>query len=268
MGQVSAPTPPDRDELVKLAELDAAIFDMDGVVTDTAKVHAAAWKRLFDSFLARRATEAGTELVPFDQQDDYERYVDGKNRYDGVRSFLASRGIELPAGTPHDPPGAGTVCAMGNAKDAYFLDDVRQHGVEAYPSTIRVIQDLRSRHKGIGLVSASRNAQEVLTAAGVIDLFDVRVDGVVAGERGLPGKPDPATFLEAARRLGVAPERAAVVEDAISGVAAGRAGHFGLVIGVARAGQADALRDNGADVVVADLAELERDAQPEAIEPQ
>lgn len=245
--------------MTTLDDLDAVIFDMDGVVTETATVHAAAWKKLFDAFLRRRAQATGEPFVPFDERDDYERYVDGRNRYDGVRSFLASRGVTLPEGTPGDGPGDATVSALGNAKDAYFLEHVREFGVRPYASTVRLIKDLRAEGKGIGLVSASRNAEEVLRGAGVLDLFDQRVDGVVAADLGLKGKPDPATFLEAARRLGVPPARAAVVEDAISGVAAGHAGGFGQVVGVARAGQADALRDNGADVVVADLAELGRD---------
>jgi beta-phosphoglucomutase family hydrolase len=241
--------------------LDAVIFDMDGVVTDTAVVHAAAWKKLFDAYLKGLAMATGADILPFDERVDYERYVDGKNRYDGVLSFLESRGIHLPEGSPNDPPGSDTVCAMGNDKDNYFLDHVRQHGVRAYPSTVAVIRDLRGTGVRIGLVSASRNAEEVLSIAGVADLFDQRVDGVVAAELDLPGKPDPATFLEAARRLGVEPSRAAVVEDALSGVAAGRAGGFGLVVGVARAGQHEALCQAGADVVVADLAEFETDAE-------
>jgi beta-phosphoglucomutase family hydrolase len=242
---------------VLLHDLDAVIFDMDGVVTETAVVHAAAWKKLFDAYLRARGEETGEAFVPFDEHADYERYVDGKNRYDGVRSFLESRGITLPDGSPEDPPGSDTVCAMGNDKDTYFLVHVREHGVRAYGSTVRLIRELRAKGVKIGLVSASQNAEEVLTGAGVVDLFDERVDGVVAAEINLRGKPDPATFLEAARRLGVDPGRAAVVEDALSGVAAGRAGHFGLVVGVARAGHFDALRQAGADLVVADLAELE-----------
>ena len=253
MGRVTrAPTP-------SLFELDAVIFDMDGVVTETAVVHAAAWKKLFDAYLRARADETGQPFVPFDEHADYERYVDGKNRYDGVRSFLESRGIDLPEGSPSDPAGSDTVCAMGNDKDTYFMAHVREHGVRAYESTVRLVHDLRARGVKIGLVSASRNAEEVLAAAGVLDLFDERVDGVVAAEMNLRGKPDPATFLEAARRLGVEPARAAVVEDALSGVAAGRAGNFGLVVGVARHGPSDALREAGADVVVADLGELETD---------
>ena len=240
-----------------LFDLDAVVFDMDGVVTDTATVHATAWKKLFDAYLKQIAMAAGVDFQPFDEKVDYQRYVDGKNRYDGVRSFLESRGIHLPEGSPSDAAGSDTVCAMGNDKDTYFLAHVREHGVRAYESTIRLIGDLRGSGVKIGLVSASRNAQEVLEAAGVLDLFDERVDGIVAAELDLRGKPDPAMFCEASRRLGVEPARAAVVEDALSGVAAGRAGDFALVVGVARHGQFDALREAGADVVVADLAELE-----------
>jgi trehalose 6-phosphate phosphatase len=249
--------PMSRPDLPSLHDLDAVIFDMDGVVTETATVHASAWKRLFDTFLKQRAEATGEPFVEFDEKADYERYVDGKNRYDGVRSFLESRGITLPDGSPSDPPGSDTVCAMGNDKDTYFLADVRENGVRPYESTLRLIRDLRAKGIKIGLVSASRNAEEVLRGAGAIDLFDERVDGVVAAELNLPGKPRPDTFCEAARRLGVEPARAAVVEDALSGVAAGRAGDFGLVVGVARAGQQDALLQAGADVAVADLAELE-----------
>ena len=253
MAPVPEPSQPSFDGL------DAVIFDMDGVVTDTAVVHAAAWKKLFDAYLKQVAMATGADLLPFDVRTDYERYVDGKNRYDGVRSFLESRGINLPEGSPDDPAGSDTVCAMGNDKDNYFLEHVREHGVRAYESTIRVIRGLRAKGVKTALVSASRNADEVLSIAAAADLFDERVDGVVAGEMNLPGKPDPATFLEAARRLGVEPSRAAVVEDALAGVAAGRAGGFGLVVGVARAGQHDALRHAGADVVVADMAEFETD---------
>jgi beta-phosphoglucomutase family hydrolase len=253
--------PMSRSTTPALHDLDAVIFDMDGVVTETASVHAGAWKRLFDGFLKQAAMATGTDFVPFDEHADYERYVDGKNRYDGVRSFLESRGIHLPDGSPDDPPGSGTVSAMGNDKDTYFLAHVREKGVRPYESTIRLIRALRDKGVKTGLVSASRNAEEVLASAGALDLFDTRVDGVVAADMNLPGKPKPDTFLEAARRLGVEPARAAVVEDALSGVAAGRAGDFGLVVGVARAGQDEALRKAGADVVVSDLAELEADGR-------
>ena len=246
----TAPVPP------ALAGLDAVVFDMDGVVTETATVHAASWKRLFDGFLAERTRRTGEPLVAFDVKTDYLRHVDGRNRYDGVRGFLASRGITLPEGTPADPPDAETVCGLGNRKDEFFHAHVREHGVRVFPSTVSLLDDLRAAGVRTAIVTASRNAEEVLAAGGVRHLFDEKVDGVVSAELGLPGKPEPATFLEAAARLGVAPGRAAVIEDALSGVEAGRRGGFGLVVGVDRMGQADALRTAGADLVVADLADL------------
>lgn len=238
-------------------DLDAVIFDMDGVVTETATVHSAAWKRLFDEYLERRAARGGPAFVPFDEDSDYQLYVDGKNRYDGVRSFLGSRGIALPDGDPRDPPDRETVCGLGNRKDEYFRTRLREDGARAYESTVRLIDHLRARGIRTGLVTASRNAHEVLVAAGAQDLFDTRVDGMVAAELGLAGKPDPATFLEAAARLGVDISRAAVVEDALAGVEAGRRGGFRLVVGVDRCGQGAALQAAGADVVVEDLADLE-----------
>jgi alpha,alpha-trehalase len=238
------------------------IFDMDGVVTDTASVHASAWKQLFDQYLEERAKETGEEFVPFDDKEDYHRYVDGKNRYDGVQSFLESRGISLPRGDPDGPPGKDTVTGLGNLKDEYFLTRLREGGARPYESTIELIRELRDRGTRIGLVTASRNAEEVLKAADVRDLFDESVDGVVAAELGLEGKPNPASFLEAAKRLGVEPGRAAVVEDALSGVEAGSRGGFGVTIGVDRVGQADALSQAGADVVVSDLGELELPPKP------
>lgn len=233
--------------------IDAFIFDMDGVITDTVPAHAAAWKRLFDAFLRERGAEP---FRPFDADEDYRRYVDGKPRYDGVRSFLASRGIELPEGDPSDPPERETVCGLGNRKNDYFLDHLREHGAEPYPTTIELVRELRARGVRTAAISASRNMSEVLDAAGVGELFEVRVDGTLAEEVGLPGKPDPAVFEEAARRLDVEPSKAAVVEDALAGVEAGRRGGFALVIGVDRTGHADALRSAGADVVVRDLGEL------------
>ena len=244
----------------RLDELDAVIFDMDGVVTDTAVVHAAAWKRLFDEYLQERAETEGHEFVPFDDHSDYERHVDGKNRYDGVRSFLESRGISLAEGDPDDPAGVDSVKALGNRKDEYFLEHIRAKGVVVYDSTVTLIRRLLDKGTRTAVVTASRNASEVLSASGLTGLFEEKVDGVVAAELGLPGKPRPDTFLEAARRLGVDPGRAAVVEDALSGVAAGRAGNFGLVVGVARRGQIQALMEAGADVVVEDLAELDDDS--------
>jgi beta-phosphoglucomutase family hydrolase len=250
---------------------EGVIFDLDGVVTQTAAVHAAAWKRLFDGYLSERAARdgespavapesAGREIDdpfrPFDLDADYARYVDGKPRYDGVRDFLASRGIELPWGDPSDPPETETVCGLGNRKNALFNAEVREHGVETYPSTIELIRHLQEAGIRVGLMSSSKNTAMVLDVTGTTDLFEVRVDGVVAAEVGLPGKPDPAMYLEAARRLGVDAARSVVVEDALSGVEAGHRGGFGLVIGVDRLGQADALRAAGADVVVDDLAEV------------
>jgi beta-phosphoglucomutase family hydrolase len=239
---------------------DGVIFDLDGVVTQTAAVHAAAWKRLFDGYLAERAARMGATregaLRPFDVDADYGPYVDGKPRYDGVRDFLASRSIELPWGDPADAPGRETVCGLGNGKDDLFTAEVRENGVRTFPSTIALIHALRDAGIAVGLMSSSRNTAMVLAATGTTGLFDVRIDGVVAEGLGLPGKPDPAVYLETARQLGVAPARAVVVEDALSGVEAGHRGGFALVIGVDRLGQAEALREHGADVVVDDLAEV------------
>jgi alpha,alpha-trehalase len=235
----------DRDRI------DAVVFDMDGVVTETASVHAAAWKRLFDEFLAARGQP------PFDTDADYRRYVDGKPRYDGVRDFLASRAISLPEGDPADPPDRETICGLGNRKNGYFREELRQNGARAFPTTIDLVRRLGEAGIGTAIISASKNMGEVLAAAGAADLFPVRVDGLDAGRLGLPGKPDPAVFVEAARRLGTAPARTAVVEDAIAGVTAGRRGGFALVVGVDRTGHADALREAGADVVVSDLGEVD-----------
>lgn len=243
--------------------VDAVVFDTDGVITDTASVHAAAWKRLFDRYLRERAEREGEPFQPFDADEDYRRYVDGKPRFDGVRTFLGSRGIDLPQGEPSDPPERETVCGLGNRKNGFFLEHLREHGAEPYPSTVAFVRELRARGVRTAAISASRNMSEVLDAAGVGGLFPVRVDGVVADELGLPGKPDPAVFVEAARRLGVEPSRTAVVEDALSGVEAGRRGGFALVIGVDRTGHADALRDAGADVVVGDLSEVELAGLPD-----
>jgi beta-phosphoglucomutase family hydrolase len=257
---------------IEKSRYDAVIFDLDGVVTQTAAVHAAAWKRLFDAYLAERAARTGTTpggapdpsltapgspLRPFDLEADYRLYVDGKPRYDGVRDFLTSRGIELPMGDPSDPPERETVCGLGNRKNAFFNAEVREHGVQTFPSTVALIHELREAGVRVGLMSSSKNTAMVLDVTGTTDLFEVRVDGVVAAEVGLPGKPDPAMYLETARRLGVAPARSVVVEDALSGVEAGRRGAFGLVIGVDRLGQAAELAKAGADVVVDDLAEVE-----------
>ncbi len=239
-------------------DFDAVIFDTDGVITRTAVVHEAAWKRLFNAYLLDRAARTGEPFRLF-TEDDYRQYVDGRPRYDGVFTFLHSRGISLPYGDPSDPPGEETVCGLGNRKDKLFLHHVREHGVEPYPSTVDFIRALRAAGLKTGVFSASRNVVAVLEAAGAADLFDARVDGIIAEELGLPGKPDPATLLETARRLGAAPERTAVVEDAIAGVEAGRDGGFGLVIGVNRVNRLQepgVLLANGATVEVADLSEL------------
>jgi alpha,alpha-trehalase len=239
-----------------LAEhLAAVIFDLDGVVTDTAAVHAAAWKRLFDDYLHERAMRHGGPFVPFTERD-YREFVDGKPRYDGAASFLQSRGISLRWGDPADDPNAESVCGLANRKNALFNDVLRAHGVQVFATSVDLIRTLRARGFRTAVVTASRNGRQVLEQAGITDLFDAVVDGVLAAHLGLPGKPDPATFLEAARRLAVEPTRAAVVEDALSGVEAGRRGGFALVIGVDRVGQADSLRRHGADIVVSDLAEL------------
>ncbi len=242
--------------------LEAAVFDMDGVVTRTATAHAAAWKRLFDDLLRRRADASGEPFVPFDAGLDYARYVDGMARSDGIRRFLASRGIRLPEGEASDGPDRETVVGLGDRKNRYFRDWISANGVEPYESTIDLIRSLLGRGIPSAIVSASRNAPEVLAAAGVADLFAAQVDGRDAARLGLPGKPDPAIFLEAARRLGVDPSHAAVFEDAAAGVEAGRRGRFGLVVGIDRATGDQAaerrrsLREHGADVIVDDLAEL------------
>lgn len=234
----------------------ACLFDLDGVLTQTARVHAAAWKQMFDEFLSQRAKETGAQFVPFDRVADYDEYIDGKLRYDGVRSFLASREIELPEGTPDDPPTADTVDGLGNRKNELVLDLIREHGVDVYDGSIRFVRAAREAGLRRAVVSASANTRQVLETTGIAELFEVRIDGVVAAEQQLRGKPAPDTFLAAARALEVEPGAAAVFEDALAGVAAGRAGSFGYVVGVDRVGQAQALREHGADVVVSDLAEL------------
>ena len=237
------------------ARLRAVVFDLDGVITDTASVHAAAWKALFDDYLAGRPDAPGEDHRPL-TGDDYRRHLDGKPRYDGVADLLASRGIELPWGSPDDPAGHETVCGLGNRKNRAFLAELDAHGVAPFPTSVALVRALQAAEVGTAIISASRNCREVLEAAGLGELFPVRVDGVVADDLGLPGKPDPAVFLEAVRRLGVAPAQAAVVEDAVAGVAAGSAGGFALVIGVDRTGHADDLLAAGADVAVGDLGEV------------
>ena len=234
----------------------ACLFDMDGVVTQTALVHAAAWKEMFDRFLRQRAEETGAKFVPFDASHDYDDYVDGKPRLDGTRSFLQSRGINLPEGSPDDKPGTPTIQGLSNEKNNLVVEKIRTDGVKVYDGTIRYIKAVRAAGLRTAIVSSSANTVDVLTAAGIADLFDARVDGIVAKQRHLAGKPAPDTFLAAAEDLGVPPAQAAVFEDAQSGVAAGHAGHFALVVGVDRVGQAEELRKHGADIVVKDVAEL------------
>jgi beta-phosphoglucomutase family hydrolase len=234
----------------------ACLFDLDGVLTQTAKVHAAAWKQMFDAFLKDWAAREQQQFVPFDPVRDYDEYVDGKPRYDGVRSFLQSRGIELPEGTPNDPPKAQTIHGLGNRKNEIVLTLIHEHGVEPYEGSVRYVHAAREAGLKRAVVSSSTNTRDVLKAARLDHEFDEIIDGVVAEREHLAGKPAPDTYLAGARVVGVQPSEAAVFEDALAGVEAGRAGHFGIVVGVDRVGQADELRSHGADVVVRDLAEL------------
>jgi len=237
----------------------ACLFDMDGVVTQTAVVHAAAWKEMFDEFLRARAESTGTQFIPFDPHAEYDAYVDGKPRLDGTRSFLESRGIELPEGTPNDPPGTPTLYGLSNQKNNLVLAKIAAGGVQAYPGSITYIRSVKDKGISTAIVSASANTIQVLKAADIENLFDVRIDGVIAERRGLRGKPAPDTFLAAAEALRKSAKQAAVFEDAQAGVAAGRAGGFALVVGVDRVGQAQALLEHGADIVVKDLADLLKD---------
>jgi beta-phosphoglucomutase family hydrolase len=233
----------------------ACLFDLDGVLTRTATVHAAAWTEMFDDFLRAWSARQGVPFAPF-EPSDYDRYVDGRPRLDGTREFLRSRGIDLPEGSPDDPPGTWTVLGLSNRKQDLVLERLAAGKVEVYEGSVRYVRAVRAAGLPTAVVSSSANAQQVLEAAGLADLFDARIDGLVARERGLPGKPAPATFIAGAEALGVTPPEAAVFEDALAGVEAGRAGGFALVVGVDRAGQAEELRRRGADVVVNDLSEL------------
>lgn len=235
---------------------DAVLFDLDGVLTATAKVHAISWKRMFDEFLHRRAKDNNESFVPFEIDPDYKHYVDGKPRSNGVRSFLEVRGIELPEGSPDVVSEEDTVYSLGKRKDEIFHSILKTDGVEVYETSVAWVCYLRSQEIKIAVVSSSRNCEAVLKAADITDLFDARVDGKVAADLGIAGKPAPDTYLKAAQILNVEPKRCVVVEDAISGVRAGSAGEFGLVIGVNRNDDADALLNNGADIVVSDLFEM------------
>jgi beta-phosphoglucomutase family hydrolase len=234
----------------------ACLFDLDGVLTQTAKVHAQAWKQMFDDFLRQWSSRTGQPFREFDLVNDYDEYVDGKPRLDGTRSFLASRGIELPLGSPDDPPEADTLYGLGTRKNNIVLGLIHKQGVEPYEGSVAFVRQAIEQGLRRAVVSSSTNCKDLLEAAGIEDLFEVRIDGHVAEQEHLAGKPAPDTYLAGARALGVDPKQASVFEDALAGVEAGRAGSFGWVIGVDRVGQADALRRHGADVVVRDLAEL------------
>jgi beta-phosphoglucomutase family hydrolase len=234
----------------------ACLFDLDGVLTDTASVHTKAWKIMFDAFLQQRAEKTGEQFVPFDPATDYRQYVDGKKREDGVRSFLASRGIELPDGNPDDRPDADTIYGLGNRKNDAFQKTLHEDGVKVFDGSRRYLEAVAAAGVAAAVVSSSANTREVLEITGLDRFIQQRVDGVTLREEHIAGKPAPDSFLRAAQLLDVPPGEAAVFEDALSGVEAGHAGHFGCVVGVDRVGQADALRQHGADVVVTDLAEL------------
>jgi len=237
-------------------QITTCLFDLDGVLTQTAKIHARAWKEMFDAFLREWSEEHGVPFEEFDRPTDYDEYVDGKPRLDGVKSFLESRDIHLPMGSPSDPPGEDTIHALGTRKNDRVLELIREQGVEPYEGSVRFAEQARDQGLRRAVVSSSTNCQDVLVAAGIDHLFEERVDGVVAEREGLAGKPAPDTFLHGAKLVGADPREAAVFEDAQAGVEAGRAGDFGYVVGVDRTGQREALQRKGADVVVDDLAEL------------
>ena len=234
----------------------ACLFDLDGVLTDTASVHRKAWKEMFDAYLRARSESTGDRFMPFDIDADYETYVDGKKREDGVRSFLDSRGISLPDGDPADDTAAETVPGLGNRKNELFHQALRSDGVEVFDGSRRYLEAVSAAGFGVAVVSSSANTRDVLEVTGLAKFVEVRVDGVTMREENIPGKPAPDSFQRAAQLLDTPADQAAVFEDALAGVAAGRAGHFGVVVGVDRVGHAEQLRQNGADVVVADLAEL------------
>lgn len=241
---------------IDLTRFDAVLFDLDGVLTKTAVLHAAAWKRLFDEYLKARASREQVPFQPFDATLDYQRYVDGRLRYDGVKSFLESRNIVLPYGTPQDGPDQDTVQGLGNKKDGYFQAHLKQQGIELYDDAVQFLRSVRAQGMRTAVVSASKHTAAVLQRTGLADSFDERVDGIESERLHLAGKPAPDGFVEAARRLQVNPRRAMVVEDAVAGVQAGRNGGFGLVIGVDRTGHAEELIRNGAHLVTADMTEL------------
>jgi beta-phosphoglucomutase family hydrolase len=246
----------DAQRAITRDRYDAVLLDLDGVITDTASIHAACWKQMFDEYLQNRAIQRGEAFRPFDVAADYRLYVDGKPRFDGVRDFLASRDIHLPEGSLDDPSQAETVCGLGNRKNDLVNKIIEEVGVEPYAGSVKFLHQLRHKGFKIAVVTSSQNCAAVLKSAKLDDLFEVRVDGNTVHAQHLAGKPAPDTFLMAAKLLGVEPRRAIVIEDAISGVEAGFAGNFGLVIGVARKGNAEELRHHGAHLVVNDLGEL------------
>jgi beta-phosphoglucomutase family hydrolase len=248
--------PQSESERINRERYDAVLFDLDGVITNTATLHATCWKQMFDEYLRRHAEQSGELFRPFDLAADYRLYVDGKPRFDGVRDFLRSRRIQLPDGSPDDPAELETVCGLGNRKNELINDLIERIGVEPYDGSVRLIQDLRRDGFKIAVVTSSQNCTAVLKAAKLDDFFEVRVDANTVESEGLAGKPAPDAFLMAARLLGAEPRRTVVIEDAISGVEAGSNGNFGLVIGVARKGNAVELKQHGANVVVNDLGEL------------
>jgi beta-phosphoglucomutase family hydrolase len=238
------------------AQYDAVLFDLDGVLTPTAKIHAVCWKRLFDNFLRQYSRAAGCPFQPFDIQQDYKLYVDGKPRYEGIKSFLASRKIDLPYGDKASDPDEMTVLELGSRKDKYFEETLQAEGIAPYGDVVSVVQHLRAQGLKTAVVSSSRNCKMVLAAADISDLFDSIMDGELAEQLHLAGKPEPDTFLEAAKQVGAVAKRSVVVEDSIAGVQAGRKGEFGWVVGVAHDGDASALAKNGADIVIGNLSEL------------
>lgn len=242
--------------MLKSYPFSGVIFDLDGVITQTALVHSAAWKKMFDEFLLEWSRRHGLPFREFDHQADYLPYVDGKPRYQGVASFLSSRGIELPYGTPEDSPEMETICGLGNRKNNAFNEVLERDGVKVYQSTIDLIYELRKNDIRVAVASSSKNCEQVLRRAGILNLFEARVDGVVSAQLGLKGKPEPDIFTTAAAQMGLPVHRCVVVEDAVSGVQAGRAGNFGMVLGIARENNHHELLINGADIVVGDLAEL------------
>lgn len=241
---------------VSSEKFDAVIFDMDGVLTATASVHASSWKRAFDQYLRLRSARSEKPFIPFDIETDYKSYVDGKLRNDGVKSFLESRGIEIPYGNPSDAPESETICGIGNLKNSILEVAIETVGVDTFQGSVDFVNYVRKQELKTAVVTASRNSEAILKAAGIISLFDVIVDGNDAARLDLGGKPAPDTFLQAAQELGVEPGRAVVVEDSISGIQAGRDGGFGLVIGVDHYNDPDALTGNGADLVLNDLGDM------------